>query len=92
MAHIEQESMELRCQVRFVDEPSGARVLLEAGDPAQGVSLTLEASGANKREAITLLAERTRALYSAVCGMVETVEDLARTYAEVNEESSPEEE
>lgn len=76
--------MELRCQIRFADAPAGARAVLEACDSERNVVVTIQATGRDRGEAIAALAERTRDLYSGICGVVETVEDVARTYLDVS--------
>jgi hypothetical protein len=40
----------------------------------------VEARGGDEGTAITILAERTRALYGAVLNLVETVEEVEHTY------------
>ncbi len=73
--------MELRCQLRFTDDPAGgARAILDADTADRSVRITIEATGATKGEAFETLAERTRELYGATCSLVDTVEELARTY------------
>ncbi len=77
--------MDLRCQLRFAGVPNGARAILEAGLPDRSVLITVEATGPDEGQALSALAERTRALYDGVCGLVETVEELTRTYYETRE-------
>jgi hypothetical protein len=72
--------VELRCQLRFTDDADGKRALLEARDARGCVRVTIEATGSDEGEALSALAERTRELYGAVCGIVDTVEDVARRY------------
>ncbi|MBI3944819.1 MAG: hypothetical protein HY321_02795 [Armatimonadetes bacterium] len=72
--------MELRCQLRFIETEQGARATLEASDPGRCAAITLVAEGADRAEAVALLAERTRELYDAVCGLVESVEEVAQSY------------
>jgi len=58
------------------------RAILEARDVDRSVLVTIEATGADEGEALAALAERTRAFYGGVVGVVETVEDvLGRYYA-----------
>lgn len=76
----ERKSVELRCQLRFAPVAEGACAILEARDPEHGVTLTVEATGADRAAALTLLAERTRELYGAVCQLVDTVEEVTRQY------------
>jgi hypothetical protein len=72
--------VELRCQLRFVDDADGKRAFLEARDARGCVRVTIEATGGDEGEALSALAERTRELYGAVCGIVDTVEDVVRRY------------
>lgn len=74
--------MELRCQLRFEDAAEGKRAILDARDARRSVRVTVEATGTDEGEALAALAERTRELYGAVCGAVETVEDVVRRYYE----------
>ena len=66
--------------MRFADDPEGARAILEACDIEGSVTITIEAAGSDRDQALSALAERTRALHGGVCGVVETVEEIARTY------------
>ncbi len=72
--------MDLRCQLRFVDAPGGKRAILDAGSADGSVRLTVEADGEDQGSALVALAARTRELYASICTVVDTVEELERTY------------